>query len=195
MRKQLTLITFLHFIALTVWAQHGDFDAAITICHKSTYGFKQCVGEGEKADADIVPCFLNGENLGNAERNSTWLRFDIKESGNLEFVIVPQQEDDDFDFVLFLLREDTTLSVRNIVRCMAAGEKNGVNSPCMGATGLREGESDVTADAGCSHKNDNAFLAPLNAQKGEFYALLVSNMTSTQGFTIQFSGTAMLRCE
>jgi hypothetical protein len=197
MRKQLTLITFLHFIALTVWAQHGDFDAAVEVCEKKEFTFQECKGEGKNSkEADLIPCFITGSTLGNAEKNATWLTFDVKEDGVLTFVITPAQAKDDFDFVVFQLPEKGVYNPeKKVVRCMAAGDKSKRTSPCQGATGLRDGETYAARDSGCNDPDDNAFLAPMVVKKGEFYALLVSNMTSTRGFTIQFSGTAMLRCE
>jgi hypothetical protein len=153
MRKQLLgLILGTIGTALNLQAQHGDFTSAVEVCEKKEFTFQHCEGAGKNPkEADLIPCFITGASLGNAEKQ--------------------------------------------IVRCMAAGSAGKRKSPCFGATGLRKNETYTARDSGCNDPDDNAFLAPLVVKKGEFYALLVSNMTSTQGFTIQLSGTATLRCE
>lgn len=81
---------------------------------------------------------------------------------------------------------------------MAAGDSkaNAMTSPCMGETGLRDGERDTSEDAGCSDPGDNTWLAPLPVSKGEKYALLVSNVSSNgPGFSIRFGGSAKLPCD
>jgi hypothetical protein len=65
----------------------------------------------------------------------------------------------------------------------------------MGATGLKEGETDFRENVGCSAEN-NGFLAPIKAKKDEWYVILVSNVTSIgPGFTLSFTGTCKLPCE
>jgi hypothetical protein len=93
---------------------------------------------------------------------------------------------------------DGTCNNKKIVRCNAAGDPSGAagTSPCLGETGLRDGEKDSSVDAGCNDANDNAWLAPLQVVKGEKYMLLVSNVSSEgPGFGLRFGGTALLPCD
>lgn len=198
MRKQLLgLILGTIGTALNLQAQHGDFATAVEVCEKKEFTFQHCEGAGKNPkEADLIPCFITGTTLGNAEKNATWFTFNVKEDGLLTFVITPMQAKDDFDFVVFQLPEKGVYNAeKQVVRCMAAGSGGKRKSPCFGATGLRENETYTARDSGCNDPDDNAFLAPLVVKKGEFYALLVSNMTSGNGFTIQFNGTAGLGCE
>jgi len=99
---------------------------------------------------------------------------------------------------VFKLPPDGDCTQKKIVRCMASGDSraNAVTSPCMGETGLREGERDASEDAGCSDPGDNAWLAPLSVIKGEKYVILVSNVSSKgPGFSMRFGGSAKLPCD
>ena len=83
---------------------------------------------------------------------------------------------------------------KTTLRCMAAGDFV-PSSPCMGPTGLLPGQTDLSASAGCLPGADN-FLAPLETQTGETYALAINNFTSSMdSFSIEFCGTALLGCE
>ena len=140
---------------------------------------------------------MGSENEGQAEENSTWIQFEIEQSGSLTFTISPHQFDDDIDFVVYRLL-DGTCKNKKIVRCNAAGDPSAAAgmSPCLGITGLRDGEKDSSVDAGCNDANDNAWLAPLQVVKGEKYMLLISNVsTEGPGFNLSFGGTAMLPCD
>lgn len=167
------------------------------ICKKQVYHIDRAGGEGNDAtEAAFVPCFLNGESMGQAEENSTWIAFEIAKGGTLTFTIVPHREEDDIDFVVYRLPANGDCRGKQIVRCMAAGDTRTANSPCMGATGLREGETDTSEDAGCSDAGDNNWLAPLRTAEGEKYVLLISNVTTRgPGFSINFGGTAKLPCD
>ncbi len=197
-----TLCSFFLFylIAAKIQAQsNADCSSAMDICKKKSYSIAKTGGEGsDRKEADFVSCFMAGENAGQAEENSTWIKFEIKESGSLAFVITPHREADDIDFVVFKLPADGDCSKKQIVRCMAAGavEDDYANSKCMGKTGLRDGELDSSEDAGCNDPDDNTWLAPLKVKAKEKYVLLVSNVSSRgPGFDINFTGSAKLPCD
>lgn len=169
------------------------------ICKKQVYHFDHAGGEGlNNREADFIACFMNSDNFGNAEENSTWIKFEVDKSGTLTFAITPHRLDDDIDFVVFKLPASGDCNDKQIVRCMAAGDtpENAFSSKCMGETGLRNGETDTSEDAGCSDTLDNAWLAPLRVVAGEKYVILVSNVTSRgPGFSIRFGGSAKLPCD
>ncbi|MEO6759135.1 MAG: hypothetical protein ABIO24_06750 [Saprospiraceae bacterium] len=171
----------------------ADCATAFPLGDKSFLHFNVHEGIGKVKDALHVPCFMNGENFGQAETNSTWIYFKIKEAGELTFIISPDYPGDDIDFVLYQLPESGDCDHKKIVRCMAAGDsENAINSPCMGQTGLKNKEKDTSEDAGCSDSGDNNWLKPLDAGAGESYVLLVSNLTAPGGFVIYFRGSALL---
>jgi hypothetical protein len=199
---QKLLVLFFPFLTANLCAQsHADCDKAMDICKKQSYSIDKTGGEGaNNREADFMSCFMNGENNGQAEENSTWIKFEIEKSGTLTFVITPHKVDDDIDFVVYKLPSDgkCRFDAMPVVRCMAAGDAGftAATSPCMGETGLREGELDTSEDAGCSDAGDNAWLAPLKVVAGEKYMVLVSNVSSRgPGFTIRFGGSAKLPCD
>ncbi len=199
MRAIFTLILgFTCSVQNTFGQLNADCVTAKEICEKKSYNISHASGEGkDRQEADLISCFMGSENQGQAEENSTWIKFKIEESGSLMFTITPNKYNDDIDFVVYRLL-DGTCNNKKIVRCNAAGDPMSAAgvSPCLGPTGLREGETDSSVDAGCFDTGDNAWLAPLQVAKGEVYMLLVSNVTSKgPGFTIEFKGTALLPCD
>lgn len=174
--------------------RYADCVKAKEICKKGTHEFLKASGEGrDQFESFPTPCFENGDVRGNAEMNSVWIRFKIAKSGSLKFTIRPKKYDDDLDFVVYKL-PDGACSSKRIVRCMAAGDKV-YPSFCMGATGLRDDEKDISEDAGCNG-DKNGYLKPLNVKEGEEYVLLVSNVTTEgEGFSIRFYGSCMLPCD
>lgn len=200
MQRLLIFLAIFSFAHAPLQAQdHADCATAMEICKKQVYRVEKTGGEGANShEADFIACFMNGENFGQAEENSTWIKFEIEKSGSLSFVITPHKSDDDIDFVVFKLPPNGDCNQKQIVRCMAAGDSgaNAATSPCMGETGLRDGERDASEDAGCSDPGDNTWLAPLKVVAGEKYVLLISNVsTRGPGFTIRFGGTAKLPCD
>jgi len=174
--------------------RHADCDSAYWVGNTYALHFLGMEGIGiNDTEASDTPCFKNGTNLGQAEENSIWLRFDISKPGKLRFTITPDVVTDDLDFVLYKLPTEGDCTQKKIVRCMAAGGP-GPKNPCLGETGLRKGSLDKTSSAGCFDPQDDAWLAPLKVSAGERYVLLVSNLTAShQGFTIRFGGSCKFK--
>lgn len=138
-------------------------------------------------EANGATCFGGGA-VGNVENNSIWLKWTCAESGTLTFTITPNVSIDDVDFVLYETNNTATCDVKNVLRCMAAGESPGVCA-LLGATGLREGDSDISESSGCTAMQNN-FLKPLEMQKGLSYALMINNFSASKtGIKIDFGGT------
>ncbi len=200
MRKRFLILLATFLVQSYAKAQaHADCITAMEICEKKAYHIDHASGEGrDRTEADMMTCFLNSENAGQAEENSTWIKFEVAKSGQLTFAITPHRITDDIDWVVYRLSASGDCSTKKVVRCMAAGDSEslGLSSPCMGETGLKWGETDDSENAGCSDPGDNAWLAPLKVSKGEKYVILISNVTSKgPGFSIRFGGTAMLPCD
>jgi len=192
-------ILFFFVVKTSLFSQaHADCVTAIDICDKKNLSVNAAGGEGtNRSEADFIACFMSSENKGQAEENSTWIKFEIAESGTLSFTITPHKTDDDIDFVVYRSLDGSCKNMK-IVRCNAAGDPSdwASHSKCLGQTGLRNGEADSSEDAGCNDTDDNAWLSPLNVLKGEKYIILISNVTSRgPGFNIDLGGTALLPCE
>jgi hypothetical protein len=175
-------------------ASTSDCPTASRLCDKSPFTVQKVSGAGnDNTELNDAACF-NGGTGGNFETNSSWFVWTCDQSGTLEFTLTPQNPSDDLDFVLYRLPNGVgDCSNKAVLRCMASGDTQGQtaaqNAPCEGATGLVNGESDVSAPPGCQ-PGENAWLKPLDMVSGETYALVVNNYdTHDHGFSISFGGT------
>lgn len=165
-----------------------DCKNAFPICELKTYHFGQMQGGGTVSESPTKSaCF--DQNF--KETNSFWLKWKADNAGTLTFVINPNQDEDDFDFILFK-RSKNDCNALEEVRCMAAGESIGdedaqLNERCKGRTGLSFSSVDEFESQGCKFSSDN-FLKMLHVEKGEEYVLLVNNYVSQQGYSITFEG-------
>lgn len=166
----------------------GDCSSAVVLCDESAFTVPEVVGYGKYQDPIGNTCLRGGES------SSVWYKWTCEESGALIFNLKPINPSDDIDFALFLLPnglEDCSLKIP--VRCMASGEQGGRPLSewvqCTGSTGLRESASDFQELEGCAWTDDN-YVAPLQMQKGQSFALLINNFHNTgNGFSIEFGGT------
>ncbi|MFM1875641.1 MAG: hypothetical protein RL266_1378 [Bacteroidota bacterium] len=162
----------------SVWAQQDCFDA-IYLCSTSYTENSSFLGVGN--EQEVSP---GSTCLGNGEVNSVWYRFTVNTGGTLQFQLNPLNANDDYDFALFDLTNDS-----------CSGILAGLNSPAScnyssqpGSTGLSQSGSGN--NNGSSGPNQNA---QLNVQAGDQYALMISNFTASQnGYTIDFGGTAVI---
>lgn len=159
-------------------AQQDCFNS-INVCSNSFVQNNSYSGVG--SSQEIPP---GSSCLGNGEVNSVWYTFTPSNSGNLEFQLNPINPNDDYDFALYNLTNDS---------CSGIGI--GANTPVscnysadQGATGISAGGSGN--DNGSSGSNQNA---PIPVVAGATYALLVSNFTSSQsGYSLDFNGSASI---
>lgn len=168
----------------------SDCPEASILCDKSPFVVQSVTGAGTNiAELNDATCFSNGA-PGNYETNSTWFVWTCSQSGTLEFTLTPLNTTDDLDFVVYRLPNGIgNCQGKQVVRCMASGDFV-FPSPCMGPTGLKAGDPDISEDAGCQNAGDDAWLSPLDMVAGETYALIVNNFTSTgNGFSVEFGGT------
>ena len=125
--------------------------------------------------------------------NSIWFKWKVKSSGSFGFSILPVEEADDFDFVLYKMTNGLEdCDQKEAIRCMASGENRGgteINTAneCSGVTGLSDSSEDISESVGCAGSDDN-FLKEVQLEEGEEYALWVNNYYSTNGFILEFTG-------
>jgi SprB repeat/CHU_C Type IX secretion signal domain len=169
----------------------SDCPDASILCDKSAFVVQKVTGAGtNNLEMEDAQCFFNGS-PGIKESNSTWFVWTCSKSGTLTFSLSPLNLPDDIDFVIYRLPNGIgNCNNKQILRCMASGEGPPYPSPCLGPTGLRVGDTDVSEDAGCQEAGDDAWLAPLDMIQGETYALVVNNFSQTgNGFAVEFGGT------
>ncbi|MCB9186279.1 MAG: gliding motility-associated C-terminal domain-containing protein [Flavobacteriales bacterium] len=179
MKRHIKSILIVCLVALSgnlALAQQDCFDA-IYVCNSSYTQNTAYTGVG--AEQEVPPATTC---LGNGEVNSVWYRFTVYNTGSLTFQLNPLNPNDDYDFALFNLTNDS-----------CSGILNGTLSPIscnysssVGATGLSNGG--IGNSNGSSGPNQNASL---NVIAGESYALMVSNFTASQsGYSLDFGGSA-----
>ncbi|MCF8462274.1 MAG: gliding motility-associated C-terminal domain-containing protein [Flavobacteriales bacterium] len=175
---QFACATVLLSFQLEAIAQQDCFDA-IYVCSSSYVQNSSYSGVG--SEQEVPPATTC---LGNGEVNSVWYRFTVTSSGSMGFLLNPLNPNDDYDFALFNLSNDS-----------CSGILAGTNLPVScnysadpGATGMSANGTGNTN--GSSGPNRNALRQVL---AGESYALMISNFTSSQtGYSLDFAGTASI---
>ncbi|MCC6461447.1 MAG: gliding motility-associated C-terminal domain-containing protein [Saprospiraceae bacterium] len=168
----------------------ADCPRALALCDKTGFIVSAVTGSGDDpTEMDDAPCFPGP----GSETNSTWFVWTAATAGTLEFTLTPNNPNDDIDFIVYRLPNGPSDCSNKIVeRCMAAGDFF-ATSDCMGPTGLSATATDVSQPAGCLAGEDN-FLAALQMQAGETYALAINNFTSSgNGFQFDWGGSAELQ--
>ncbi|MEM9546237.1 MAG: T9SS type A sorting domain-containing protein [Bacteroidota bacterium] len=156
----------------------SDCKEAYTLCKLGDYHFSNIQGIGSDDD-------LHLERSQITETNSIWLQFTVEQAGDLEFVLVPDNQEDDIDFVLY---EGDKCHSKTPLRVMTSGQIFGDAEfqECVGHTGLRFNSTDTKEGDGCFDADDN-FLKPATLQSGNRYYLFVNNFDSAKGFSILLS--------
>jgi len=163
-----------------------DCNTATLLCNADKVSFDFKPGSGSNTSEANTSC------LG-SESASIWLKFVCSKAGTLTFVLTPTNPADDLDFVFYRLPNGVNNCNGKIEeRCNAAGESF-FPSPCMGPTGLKQGDGDITEDAGCIDFGDDGYCKEANLVVGQAYTLLVNNYSSSSnGFSVDFGGTASI---
>ncbi|MBW8362328.1 MAG: gliding motility-associated C-terminal domain-containing protein, partial [Kaistella sp.] len=164
------------FIFTIIFSQfafgQSDCISAIPVCGNSNVSYTPS-GIG-LIDEELGGC------MGSDERMTVWYTFTVGTSGTLAFTITPNDFTDDYDFAVYGPN----------VPCSQVGTATGQPIRCNysgldGPTGLSLTVVHPTVAAQWS-----GFL---NVIAGETYILVVDNFSqSTNGFTLQWSGTATL---
>ncbi|MBK8924058.1 MAG: T9SS type A sorting domain-containing protein [Saprospirales bacterium] len=186
------LAALLGLLCYPLWSQSSNADCshAAFLCNKQAV----VVETLEDAGADLHEVGPTGclkEPF--PESNSAWFKWTVRESGTLDFTILPLDEQDDIDFVVYRLpgSSDNCLEKEEL-RCMLAGrilgEEKAKDLPCTGATGLRAGAGKFAEGKGCADGAGN-YLASLDVHAGVSYALFVNNFHSARGFLLEFFGS------
>lgn len=156
-----------------------DCISAVKVCTNSY--IQNTANSGFGSVQDVV---AGATCLGDGETNSTWYTFKIKTAGTISFQINPVNAQDDYDFSLYNLTNNTCTDLLNgvmtPVRCNF--------SSTTGNTGLSAGYSTITSTAGGSNQN-----SLINVQVDDVYYLLINNFTATSaGYELNFGGTATI---
>jgi len=187
-----SIILFIVLVStLRINAQHENCNIALELCDNSPIYLVPSGGAGS-TDPGIGSTCIGGE------FNPVWVKWTVMEDGIISFVLSPDSLLQDLDFVVFKTGVNYDCNNKVQIRCMASGAN--ANEPpqqwvnCTGSTGLAIGNTDVEEPAGCA-SNHNNFLAPIEAVAGDQYIMLINEFSeSGNGFTLHFTGTAVLDC-
>lgn len=123
------------------------------------------------------------------ENNSLWLRFTILNGGTLGFNLIPASTNitEDYDFMIFGPNV-TCSNLGSPIRCsstnpQAAGSSNN-------HTGMNSSSTDVSEGPG--NLGDN-WVQWLNVTAGQTYFLLIDRPVGNSSFTLNWTGTAVLK--
>jgi hypothetical protein len=178
-RKVLFLITII-FAPVLAWAQvptNQDCLNAIPICQNVYSTTASYSGEGNILNE------INSSNscLGSGELNDVWYTFTVQQSGNLNFLITPNNSADDYDWAVYNLTNNNCSDI--------------YTNPALEVSCNFSGTSGTTGpNGGSSLSSQNAAGTPYNqvvpVVAGQTYVINVSNFSSTQnGYTIDFSAS------
>lgn len=182
-----TLISFYLFTSFSLVAQ-VDCSDPLVLCGESPFTITPSSSVGAADDlGDVCSTFTIDES------NPVWIELNVESEGELIFTITPSEDNIDIDF--FVYKVENNCDDKTIIRCMLSGETANVDSsPCFGPTGLAFGETDLDEMPGCENGSNN-FLAPLVAEAGEKYMILINEFTlGGEDYEIEFGGTASIEC-
>jgi outer membrane protein OmpA-like peptidoglycan-associated protein len=173
MKKFFLIAVFLWGITSVYSQEHATCDDAL---HITTSFYGPIIAEGW---ADSSLCVPNNENMYFGKSHKVvWFSFIVPYDTVLTFDIVPANQTDDFDFMLFkadkgdFCRTEAQRKVKPI-RTNFAKPQKGSN----GKTGLSADATEELVAPG----NNSAYSSSLPVKKGEWYYLVVDNYVSTKG--------------
>ena len=194
MKRVVLLSTVMLYATVTLAQQdHPDCSQALVVCSKEPITIYQLENHGDAGEITKTTCYEKDF----VKTNSIWLKWKTGTPGTIGFSIIPFDEQDDIDFILY--KVDGGLNACNNkkeIRCMVSGENRGGgsldkpgNKNCLGVTGLSSASEDDKEGPGCGSDQDN-FLASIEANSGDVYLLFINNYYSSGGFFLNFFGTA-----
>ncbi|UKB84271.1 gliding motility-associated C-terminal domain-containing protein [Chryseobacterium sp. MEBOG06] len=187
------LLLFILLITQAVYSQ-SDCISAIPICGNSDISYTPS-GVG-----DIVEILKqNGGCLNSNERYSVWYTFTVSTPGTLAFKIKPNNQDDDYDFAVYGPTTNGCASLQNAdhvfiqpIRCNYSGVSGDTG---LDLTMAPPAVFPVNPPGNTSDMNvgGTKWSPYMNVLAGQTYYLIIDNFSkSTNGFSMEWSGTASL---
>lgn len=158
----------------------ADCGGAGRLCNKNPISVTNLTSGGVNNNENSGTC-LSG--FGIVETNSVWYTWTCQTAGTLTMDILPANQVDDIDFIVFQLSTSNPCGPRTPIRCSATS----VAGP-NGGTGLNASSTDQNEQVGWSGIEDG-YVQQLNMTAGTSYAVLINNTNATNGFTLNWGGT------
>jgi len=142
-----------------------DVEKIILKCSPKGKGKYNEVGSGKSRD----------KNYFKEEHNIVWIKFTASSDGNLIFRIKPRKATDDYDFLLFKIEDNTSISkIKNKTLKPIRTNISRTDTEEKGLTGLNTSATATHIVSGV-HNNYSKFI---NVKKGEAYYLVLDNVYS-----------------
>jgi len=176
-----TVILFL-FVSMPFLSQNiGDCNGAIVVCDDLYEETDAPVGTGSVWEVAPGSCQTSGE------FNSTWYTFTVQESGILNFILEPNNLDDDYDWSLFNITDNGCEGINSGNSPEVSCNSWGTIFPPNGTTGISTDLGGIGNSNGPGDILGPPFNEDLFVTEGETYSLVVMNWTgSIQGFSLDF---------
>ncbi len=158
----------------------ADCGGAGRLCNKNSISVTNLTSGGVNNNENAGTC-LSG--FGIFETNSVWYTWTCQTAGTLTMNILPANQIDDIDFIVFQLSTANPCGPRTAIRCSATSAL-GPN----GGTGMNATSTDQNEAIGWSGIEDG-YVQQLNMTAGTSYAILINNTNATNGFTLNWGGT------
>jgi gliding motility-associated-like protein len=156
----------------------ADCSGASYLCSNNPVSVGVLSGGGINTDEPEASSCM--EVPGADEGNSSWFTFTCATPGPLTFDIIPVNQNDDIDFMVFQLSGTNPCGTRTVIRCNASAFLNP-----NGAVGLNLTDTDISEMPGFNPGN-NSYCQFVNMTVGTSYAILVNNFSTSAGFTLSF---------
>lgn len=174
------LITFLVWKIGEIQSQNNCANH-IQVCGNQSISLNVS-GGGSQEISNSSWCFFQ-------ENNSLWLRFTILTGGTLGFNLIPSSTSivEDYDFMVF--GPNVTCTAKGSpIRCSSTNPQ--ASGSANNHTGMRASSTDVSEGPG--NLGDN-WVNWLNVSAGESYFLLIDRPLGNSAFTLNWTGSAVLK--
>jgi len=191
--KYILILIFIVFLDVQLLAQVPtvqDCLGAIPICQNSysTTNSYSGVGNYNNEINNATSCLDPGES------NSVWYTFTAQTSGNLSFIITPNNTSgsgDDYDWAVFDLTNANCSDIYSNpglqISCNSWGSLTSFNGP----TGASSAHGGTTNSNGPGNLNGPPWNADIPVVAGGTYVIMIDNWSSSQyGYNIDFSSSS-----
>lgn len=158
----------------------ADCGGAGRLCNKNSISVTNLTSGGTNTNENAGTC-LSG--FGIFETNSVWYTWTCQTAGTLTMDIIPANQMDDIDFIIFQLSTANPCGPRTAIRCTATSFINSNAS-----TGMNASSTDQNEAVGWTGIED-AYVQQINMTVGTSYAILINNTNATNGFSLNWGGT------
>lgn len=171
-------------LSLNALSQSSDCNSAVSVCNAVYDENDSPAGTGNVFEVAPGSCQTGGE------FNSAWYVFSPQDDGVLNFILQPNNNNDDYDWSLFDITDNGCEGINSGLSPEVSCNSYGVTGGFQGPTGISSAEGGAGSNNGPGDLNGPPFNGDLTVTEGSVYALVVMNYSSTlNGYTLDFSSS------